>query len=315
MRNLRTLLEDQRGNALVLVAAGMVALLGFTAITLDGGAIYATRARAQTAADAAALAAAQFLPTNPGMADAAARDIAFRNNMDPSFTRVDISSDGGSVQVASGRTVNLGLARVLGFASAQQGAVATAKVGTAGAVKGIAPLGVPASEFQPGVSYTLKDSKPNSPGNFFALALGGRGSSNYEENLKNGYPARTEVGDMLWTETGDKTGGTRDAIRWILDNFSSDSDGNGIVDDQQDLNSDGYPDLPADTRRVVIIPIVDDFPNGRDQVQVVGFAAFYIEGFGNGQDSITGRFIRYVLDAEISSTAPDYGARVVRLTQ
>ncbi len=312
--NLRRLFADQRGNALVLVAAGMVALLGFSAVALDGGAIYAARAKAQTASDAAALAAAQFLPTNPGMADAAARDLAFRNNMDPTITRVDIAADGSSVQVAAGKTVTLGLARVLGFASTQQGAVAKAKVGSAGAVKGVAPLGVPSSQFQPGQSYTLKDSKPNSPGNFFALALGGRGSSNYEENLKNGYPARIQIGDMVWTETGDKTGGTRQAVQWILDNFPSDADGNGTLDDQQDLNGDGYPDLPSNTRRLVIIPIVDDFPNGRDLVKVVGFGAFYIEGFGEGIDSIKGRFVRYVDDAELSSTAPDYGVKVIKLT-
>ena len=100
-----------------------------------------------------------------------------------------------------------------------------------------------------------------------------------------------------------------------MDSCSEDEDGDGIEDDVEDLNGDGYPDLPQDTYRLVIIPIVDDFPNGRDQVQVVGFAAFYIEGFGEGgSDSIQGRFVRYVASGELYSD-PGYGITVVKLTQ
>lgn len=311
----RALLLDQSGNALVLVAAGMVAMLGFTAVTVDGGAIYTARARAQTAADAAALAGAQFLPGNPSKAETVARDIAARNGMDPALTSVALSVDHSSIRVAAGKTINLGFARILGFASSQQEGVATARTGAINTVTGLAPLAVPAAEFEPGVSYTLKADQPSTPGNFFALALGDdRGASAWEENMKEGWHQPVSVGDLLTTEPGNMSGPTQRAVQWILDNYPEDSDGNGTPDDEQDLNADGRPDLPRDTRRLVIIPIVDDFPNGRGEVKVLGFAAFYIEGFGDDKSSIKGRFVNYITAGDFSSGS-DYGLKVVKLTK
>ncbi len=50
---------DERGSALVILAGTMIALLGMSGLAIDLAALYATRAEAQRAADAAALAAAQ----------------------------------------------------------------------------------------------------------------------------------------------------------------------------------------------------------------------------------------------------------------
>lgn len=49
---------SERGQAVVLLVFGMVALLGFTALAIDGGMVYSERRHAQNAADAAAMAAA-----------------------------------------------------------------------------------------------------------------------------------------------------------------------------------------------------------------------------------------------------------------
>ena len=49
---------SERGQAIVLLAVGFVMLLGFTALAIDGGMVYADRRQAQNAADSAALAAA-----------------------------------------------------------------------------------------------------------------------------------------------------------------------------------------------------------------------------------------------------------------
>lgn len=48
----------ERGQAIVLLAVTIVVLLGFTALAIDGGMVYADRRRAQNGADAAALAGA-----------------------------------------------------------------------------------------------------------------------------------------------------------------------------------------------------------------------------------------------------------------
>jgi hypothetical protein len=55
----RRLRRDERGAAAVVLSLLMVPLLGFTALAVDAGAVYAEKARLQTAADAAALAVAQ----------------------------------------------------------------------------------------------------------------------------------------------------------------------------------------------------------------------------------------------------------------
>jgi Flp pilus assembly protein TadG len=52
-------LRGERGAAAVLFALVLVPMLGFTAIAVDIGSVYAERSRLQTAADAAALAVAQ----------------------------------------------------------------------------------------------------------------------------------------------------------------------------------------------------------------------------------------------------------------
>ncbi|NUQ85241.1 MAG: hypothetical protein HUU11_11055 [Anaerolineales bacterium] len=50
--------KSQRGQALILIAFGIVALVGFTALAVDGGRVFSDRRHAQNAADTSALAAA-----------------------------------------------------------------------------------------------------------------------------------------------------------------------------------------------------------------------------------------------------------------
>jgi len=54
MKNYRS----ERGQALILIVFGIIAMVGLTALAVDGGATYADRRQAQNAADSAALAAA-----------------------------------------------------------------------------------------------------------------------------------------------------------------------------------------------------------------------------------------------------------------
>lgn len=58
-RMIRERLRDERGGVAVIVAVAMVALLGFTAVAVDTGALLAERSQLQNGADAAAIAIAQ----------------------------------------------------------------------------------------------------------------------------------------------------------------------------------------------------------------------------------------------------------------
>src|SRR4051794_41828273 len=55
-------LRDDNGQTIVFTTVALVAVLGITALVLDVGSWYRAQRAAQSAADAAALAGAQFLP-------------------------------------------------------------------------------------------------------------------------------------------------------------------------------------------------------------------------------------------------------------
>ena len=98
--------KTERGQALILVVFGMVALIGMTALAVDGGSIYSDRRHAQNAADTAALAAGLTRIRNPsswptahdaGMARAA--ENGYDNNGTTNLVSVYKCSDPGSTCV------------------------------------------------------------------------------------------------------------------------------------------------------------------------------------------------------------------------
>jgi hypothetical protein len=74
--------EGQRGQVLVLFAGGLVALLLVAALAFDIGSMLVNRRDEQNAADAAALAGARHILTDPVAAEAAAREVALLNGYD-----------------------------------------------------------------------------------------------------------------------------------------------------------------------------------------------------------------------------------------
>ncbi|MGH7779773.1 MAG: pilus assembly protein TadG-related protein [Candidatus Binataceae bacterium] len=87
--------KNQRGQVIVLATAAMVVLIGFVGVVVDVGNLYTTRRKMQTAADAAAIAAANVLLTSDSSGYSnAATDVAGFNG----FTN---SSNGVTVTVSS----------------------------------------------------------------------------------------------------------------------------------------------------------------------------------------------------------------------
>ena len=58
-------LRSEKGQIIILLAVGIVILLGFTALAIDGGMVFFDRRSAQNAADASALAGGYELAKNP----------------------------------------------------------------------------------------------------------------------------------------------------------------------------------------------------------------------------------------------------------
>lgn len=107
---------NEKGQALVLAALAMVALMGFAAFAVDLGAVYVSRSDLQNAADAAALAAAADLP-DAAAAEAAAIYYAGQNGASSLETTVTTPYNGHSdmIEVVCTKTVSYSFARVLGF--------------------------------------------------------------------------------------------------------------------------------------------------------------------------------------------------------
>lgn len=296
------LIKQEEGAVLVMVAAGMVALLGFLALVTDVGFLYLNRTQLVNAADAAALAGVWHLPKDPGAATAAAREYALKNGQTDDYIQVQTVDDDYGLQVKIHRQVDLFFARVVGLNQGDVGAAATARVWGLRGARNIVPLGVVEQNFEFGHEYVLKAGTitPDAPytGNFGPLSLGETGATAYEENLKKGYSGLLWVGEKVFTEPGNMVGPTK----------------KGVEDRILRCSHGGFDQCIASTDcpRVVVVPIIDklDVPGRSEQVTVVGFAVFYLERVKAGE--ITGRFVRRFVDGE-KGDARDFGAMVAAL--
>jgi Putative Flp pilus-assembly TadE/G-like len=111
-------IKDESGQALVIVAVSLVALLGVTAFSVDLGMAYNAKAELQAAADAAALAGAQDLP-NATLAMASAKSYAGFNEVTIDNVQVvtPYAGDSKLIEVTCTRTFDYLFAKVLGFDS------------------------------------------------------------------------------------------------------------------------------------------------------------------------------------------------------
>lgn len=296
-------MRSERGSAAVLFAVTATALIGFAAIGVDVGQLYLSRVRLHNTTDFAALAGAQHLPGDPDAARDKAYEYVARNGVDPADAQVTISADQREIAVRIEREQNLHFARVLGIPSATVGGTSRARVDGISSAHGAVPIGVPEGDFTIGELVQLKldadDTEDGTPGNFRALALGHNGAAAYEENLANGYDGKITVGDWLDTEPGNMAGPTRRAIRERID---ADPDST-------------WDNFARGSSRVVLVPVMGPFPNGKGQVEVKAFAVFFLEDVKQKGSSaeIWGRFIRFTWPGEMDPDVPLNGAVGVKL--
>jgi len=112
----------------VMVALTLVVLLGIAALAVDVGYYLVQRAKTQTAADAAALAAASYLPEAVPAARTAATDFATRNLPDSSTTFTDpTAANPDKAEVTVSLQVPTFFARIWGISSVTAVAHATAE--------------------------------------------------------------------------------------------------------------------------------------------------------------------------------------------
>lgn len=159
------------------------------------------------------------------------------------------------------------------------------------------------STILPGNMYTFRgDSQESiSPGNYQVLAIDGSGASDDRIGLASGVRNVVGAGGIVDTKPGVSSGAIRQGINTRFDDYASQLDPAMYPPDTNIKEGITYAQYLAGTpnqnpqhtgvhgRRVVIIPICkkSEFDNGRDEVRIDRFGAFFlrdkVQG-GNGGD-------------------------------
>ncbi|WP_425801577.1 pilus assembly protein TadG-related protein [Desulfitobacterium sp. Sab5] len=272
-----------RGSIAILVAIGLTVLLGCGAMVTDVGLIYAEKAKLQNAVDAAALAGVQELPNNPDGAVQIAQDYAQQNGADT--ISYSFEADNKKMDVSAQKDVPTYFAKIWGINSEQITAAAQAMMLPPTAMTGAVPLSVQDQPLIFGQEYTLKaGAGDGTDGWYGALQLSAPGAKSYQTDLTYGYSGSIKVGQVLSIEPGNISGPTKKAIE---DRFAMDTR----------VPRNTYTDYDRNAPEILYIPIVKVVSYQSStihEVQVTGFAAFFVENVtGNGNESIvTGRFLK-----------------------
>ncbi len=305
--------DGERGAVAVLVCVLLVPLVGFAAVAVDVGALYAERARLQVAADAAALAVAQDCARGAcGDMQATADALVAANAGEATAAPPVLSSNPTSVTVTGSTPTEHWFAPVLGFDATTVSATATVTWGAPSAGTARLPLtfswcefaqqtggGMPSGTTVRTIRLTKTSGTVDCTGPSHNIVPGGFG---YLVTDPGHCRATSAVGGRSYSSTGNTPSSDCSA-----------ADFSALVD------------------RTVLLPIFDAFGDTGSNAwyHVYGYAAFRITGyflggqFGtspqpcNGNDRcISGYFTRWVElsdDFTTSPTAPDLGAEILRL--
>jgi hypothetical protein len=206
-------------------------------------------------------------------------------------------------------------AGIFGINTTPVGADATAIIGSPGEYTGVVPWGVVEADWVPGEEYELKCGPPGhgggaETGNFQALALGDRGDLNYQQNVADGSNMVLSVGQWVLTEPGNLQGpsiaGTEARVEGHEDHAWN------TFEELVNTTADGF-ELKKNDSQFIIIPIIPDLPEGRDEVEIIKFAPFIITDIQG--HSIIGTFLNKALIVYEGSLSgvDDTGIRIIRL--
>ncbi|WP_148040156.1 pilus assembly protein TadG-related protein [Cryobacterium tepidiphilum] len=300
----------------MMVALLMVPLVGFAAIAVDAGALYAEKAQLQNGADAAALAVAQHCAVDAcGDTASTAEDFASANANDGAANVFNIELGSNTVTVSDSTRTAQGsgamshpLAALIGVNSSTVHATATAEWGGPGSGPAVLPIALSYCEvinaLEPGVAMTIR-TDTNRPCH---RAAG-------EPEIPGGFGWIDQI-DGSCESYVDVTNGEL----WV----GSDP-GNNVPT----LCKDKLDELKGQT---ILIPVYDGARgNGQNaEYRIYAFAAFTITGwnFSGFSDTdpaaspsctgncraIQGYFQKWVsVDSAFDLGGPDLGGSVVRL--
>lgn len=304
MKNLTiSCFKSKTGSSIVIFALALSIFIIMAALVADLGVFFMEKANLTNSVDAATLAGAQELVTNISNVDNIVQSYISKNDANLKSIESTIDSDNRGIEVTAVKNVSFYFAKVIGYNNKDLTSIAKARVENITSLKGIRPIAIVQQTFTYGKLYTLKEGGGGgNTGNYAPIDVGGSGSKVYEDNLLNGYSGTINVGDILYTETGNMAGATQTAVQQLVNQ-----------------SSDTYDNYSLNCPRVLFLPVVNTLTvNGKKAIQVLGFATFFLEGFtqdSNGRADVLGRFITYCMNGQTSSTTTDFGTYGIKLVE
>ncbi|MDX6368993.1 MAG: hypothetical protein QOG93_495 [Gaiellaceae bacterium] len=301
--------KNQDGQAIVLMAISLTVFMGMAALVLDVGLWMRSDRRLQQTADAAALAGAQKLPTDPAGAKSLALDYANQNGGNVLGAAIVVSTTytaNDTISVDAAKSEPGIFSKVLGIDSAGIKASAKARTDSPQKARYVAPMTVfcdhPLIKNCNGdhtptfnVNTTLDFDKEGAPGAFGMLNLDGG----------NGTPGASEEGD--WILHGfDKYLGIGKYRSDPGAKFSS-SNVNGALDDR--------------VGSVLLFPVFKtlDGVGQNAEYDIIGWIGFYLTSADVHGNSATlhGYFTEYIAQGILASSGSGvpntFGVRSVQL--
>lgn len=284
---------NKHGQMMVSLAVVLAVLCGMVGLVIDIGVLYVNRIQLQKAVDAGVLAGAQELPDDASWAIDMAKFYANTNGRSGDVVNVEVLNANKTIRAIGTRDVDLFFAQLFGLNTAAVSAKARANIGVIVGYTGVVPFGLQQKTLTYGVEYILKvGGGAGNTGNFGALSLSGKGANAYRDDIELGYQSPLKIGDWVSTKPGNMSGPTSQGVNYRI---------------SQDPNAT-FTTVQENSPRIIVVPVIIGDPQGRDDVQIVGFAAFFLEGVGgSGKDNyVKGVFMRQVVAGEIG-TGTDFG--------
>ena len=333
MIKLKKILFKNDGQVAIITAFLIVSFVGMLALVIDMGALYEDRRELQSVADASALAGVQELPEEPGTATARAIEYVENNRPDISSINIEIGSHLTANDMITVSVNNpdspVYFGRIFGTNTVNVGATATAVVGKPEGLSDLVPWGLELPEDEAGDLIGWLSGEPTKvlkygpgsaeEGNFRAVDLDhiiGGGANDYYPQIVHGYEGYLEVGDLIYTETGNM-GKTGTKVYERIEEYGTGEllpYGDCVVDGELYINNGQFVMVP-------VIPKLEEIPGGPtgvEEVQIIAFVPFFIVEIveeGENKGEIIGTFVPKAKIVQSGGIEPveESGFRVFRL--
>lgn len=309
-----------RGAVALMVGVSLVAMIGFTAISVDIGNGWQQRRELVGASDAAALAAAQEYASGGAGCDAVAIDYVARNAPDAVFESCTPSAGAingdisGSVAVEIERTVEYFFAPLIGMDSTDIGSATVAQYGLPIALGGLRPFGLCEETLMVTPEYTAWAAGDMENPSAIARVFYNKSAPTHC-NLGEPVPGNWAMFDLNGGANSNSE--TADWVQWGFDDII----GRGWYDGDTGAFSQtlsGELNYLIDEEIIFGVPLFDQaMGNGSNvTLNITNFVAVQLHDFkGNGPQS--GRYLdlqfhKAVLGGQCcDDTGTDMGVRVV----